>query len=208
MSGTPRMNERSAHDRRQRRLLIGLALMFFAPLAVAFYLYYGHGTWHPGGRVNAGELIDPPRPLPPLALPLLRSGSTDPNFLKGKWTFLYVGSGPCAEACQTHLYDTRQVRLALDRDMKRVQRVFIAGGDCCDERFLHEQHPDLTTIRLDSAGAPLLALLPGGAAAALGAQRVYVIDPLGNLMMSYAADAKPKGMLEDMKRLLRLSSIG
>jgi len=61
--------------------------------------------------------------------------------------------------------------------MKRVQRVFIAGGDCCDERFLHEQHPDLTTIRLDSAGAPLLALLPGGAAAALGAQRVYVIDP-------------------------------
>ena len=40
------------------------------------------------------------------------------------------------------------------------------------------------------------------------APRVYLIDPLGNLMMSYAADAKPKGMLEDMKRLLRLSSIG
>ena len=37
---------------------------------------------------------------------------------------------------------------------------------------------------------------------------MYLIDPLGNLMMFYAADAKPKGMLEDMKRLLRLSSIG
>jgi hypothetical protein len=207
MSGTHRTNGRSAHDRRQRRLLIGLALMFFAPLGVAFYLYYGHGTWHPGGRVNAGELIAPARPLPSLALPLLGSGNTDPDFLKRKWTLLYVGIGPCAETCRTHLYDTRQVRLALDRDMDRVQRVFIAGGDCCDAQFLRAQHPDLTTVRLDAASAPLLALLPGGAAAA-NAERIYVIDPLGNLMMSYAADAKPKGMLQDMKRLLRLSSIG
>ncbi len=43
---------------RQRRVLIGLALLFFAPLGLAFYLYYGHGTWHPGGRVNAGELVE------------------------------------------------------------------------------------------------------------------------------------------------------
>jgi hypothetical protein len=42
----------------------------------------------------------------------------------------------------------------------------------------------------------------------LNSERIYVIDPLGNLMMFYAADTKPKGMLEDMKRLLRLSSIG
>jgi hypothetical protein len=203
------MTERTAQDRSQRRLLIGLALLFFAPLGLAFYLYYGHGTWHPGGRVNAGELVEPARPLPSLALPLLGSGTTDPNFLKGKWTFLYAGSGPCTAECRTHLYDTRQVRLALDRDMGRVQRVFIADGDCCDAQFLREQHPDLITIRANAAAAPLLALLPGrdGASAAL-APRVYLIDPLGNLMMFYASDARPKGMLEDMKRLLRLSSIG
>ena len=210
----------SAHDRRQRRMLIGLALLFFAPLGLAFYLYYGHGTWHPGGHVNAGELIEPARPLPALALPLFGSGDTDRNFLKGKWTFLYVGLGPCAEACRTRLYDTRQVRLALDRDMNRVQRVFIADADCCDARLLHEQHPDLIAIRAGAAAAPLLALLPRrGRVAAEGARaadspnaaeapRVYLIDPLGNLMMFYAADVKPKGMLEDMKRLLRLSSVG
>jgi hypothetical protein len=209
------MTERGAPDRSQRRLLIGLALLFFAPLGLAFYLYYGHGTWHPGGRVNAGDLIQPARPLPSLALPLWESGTTDPNFLKGRWTFLYVTSGPCTEACRTRLYDTRQVRLALDRDMNRVQRVFIAGGDCCDAQFLHQQHPDLITIRASAAAAPLLALLPGrdGMTTAEGpsavkAPRVYLIDPLGNLMMSYTADAKPKGMLDDMKRLLRLSSIG
>jgi hypothetical protein len=108
------------------------------------------------------------------------------------------------------------VRLALDRDMNRVQRVLMAEGGCCDAVFLHEQHPDLIALRTSAAAAPLLALLPGrdGTTAADGsnttapAPRVYLIDPLGNLMMSYAADAPPKGMLEDMKRLLRLSSIG
>jgi len=204
---------RSAHDRRQRRLLIGLALMFFGPLGISFYLYYGHGSWHPGGRVNAGDLIEPPRPLPSLSLPLQRSGETDADFLRRKWTFLYVQQGPCAERCRTSLYETRQVRLALDRDMDRVQRVFIADGDCCDFQFLHEQHPDLIAVRMSPAAAPLLALLPRRGAGDAGggdptAQRVYLIDPLGNLMMSYAPDAKPKGMLEDMKRLLRLSQIG
>jgi hypothetical protein len=209
--------DQRVQDRRHRRLLIGVALIFFAPLGLAFYLYYGHVAWHPGRRVNAGDLIQPARPLPALALPRLDSGTTEPNFLKGKWTFLlYVASGPCADACQRRLYDTRQVRLALDRDMNRVQRVLMAEGGCCDAVFLHEQHPDLIALRTSAAAAPLLALLPGrdGTTAADGsntttpAPRVYLIDPLGNLMMSYAADAPPKGMLEDMKRLLRLSSIG
>src|SRR5882672_7959224 len=103
-----RMTQGSAQDRRQGRLLVVLALLFFAPLGIAFYLYYGHGTWHPGGRVNAGELIEPPRPS--LALPLLDSGNTGPNFLKGKWTLMYVRFGRCDEDCRTRLYDTRQVR--------------------------------------------------------------------------------------------------
>ena len=43
--------------------------------------------------------------------------------------------------------------------MDRVQRVFIADGDCCDAQFLREQHPDLITIRASAAdGAPAGAL--------------------------------------------------
>jgi hypothetical protein len=202
----------SAHDRRQRRILIGVALMFFAPLALSFYLYYGK-YWHPGGRVNAGELIDPARPLPVLTLPLAAppggssASQTNPQFLKGKWTLLYVQHGRCDDECRRLLYDTRQVRLALDREMDRVQRVFIGDSDCCDLKELLTAHPDLIAVRASAADEPLLALLPQRSEA-LNSHRVYLIDPLGNLMMFYAADAKPKGMLEDMKRLLRLSSIG
>lgn len=202
------MNERSAHERRQRRLLIGVALMFFAPLGLSFYLYYGQ-DWHPGGRVNAGELVTPARPLPALALPLAsaQGGTTQPQFLKKKWTLLYLQQGRCDDECRRHLYDTRQVRLALDRDMDRVQRVLIGDADCCDLPLLASVHPDLIVIRSSPADAPLRALLPMRSGAQ-NSHRVYLIDPLGNLMMFYAADAKPKGMLEDLKRLLRLSSIG
>jgi hypothetical protein len=211
------MIERTAHDRRQRRILIGLALMFFAPLGLSFYLYYGK-SWRPGGRVNAGELIAPARPLPSLALPLVAAAAgatgatpatpeTNPQFLKGKWTFLYVQHGRCDDECRRHLYDTRQVRLALDREMTRVQRVFIGDSDCCDFEELKAAHPDLMVIRTSPGDEPLLALLPT-VSGAVNSHRVYLIDPLGNAMMFYAPDVRSKGMLEDMKRLLRLSSIG
>jgi hypothetical protein len=118
-----------------------------------------------------------------------------------------VQQGRCDEECHRHLYDTRQVRLALDRDMNRVQRVFIADADCCDLKELQAAHPDLIAIRASAADQPLRTLLQSGAGT-VNTPCIYLIDPLGNLMMSYAADAKPKGMLEDMKRLLRLSSVG
>src|SRR6202000_1123769 len=190
------MTERSAHDRRQRRILIGIALMFFAPLALSFYLYYGR-HWHPGGRVNAGELIEPARPLPAIALPWATGETpagkteTDAQFLKGKWTFLYVQHGRCDEECRKHLYDTRQVRLALDREMTRVQRVFIGDGDCCDFPELKAAHPDLITVRASPADEPLLGLLPG-AAGAVNSYRVFLVDPLGNAMMFYAPGVSSK----------------
>jgi cytochrome oxidase Cu insertion factor (SCO1/SenC/PrrC family) len=193
--------------RRSRRFLIGVALMFFAPLALSFYLYYGKGTWHPGGHVNQGELVQPARPLPALTLPLMGAGYTDPKFLTRKWTFLFVQHGTCDESCLRRLYDTRQVRLALDREMDRVQRVFVASPDCCDMKALRDSHPDLIVVQDSGADLPLLTLLP----AVVGAQnsnRMYLIDPLGNLMMFYPPEAPAKGMLEDMKRLLRLSQIG
>jgi cytochrome oxidase Cu insertion factor (SCO1/SenC/PrrC family) len=207
--------DKPAHDRRQRRLLIGLAALFFAPLAASFILYYG-GNWRPGHRVNRGDLINPARPLPELSLPLAfaptaatASSRTSADFLKGKWTLLYWGSGSCAARCRANLYNTRQVRTALNRDMDRVQRVYVAEGECCDWDYLARNQTDLITVRATTDAAPLLALLPtiDGIGPAT-ADRIYLIDPLGNLMMSYAPEAKPKGMLEDLKRLLGLSSVG
>jgi hypothetical protein len=204
------------HARRQRLTLILLALLFFAPLGLAFCAYYGL-QWRPGARVNHGKLIEPPRPTPALSLPRVAiagdapaagGGAAGADLFKGKWTLLYWGPGACAATCRTELYNTRQVRAALRQD-DRLQRVFVADGACCDLDFLRTQHPDLITVRATPEAAALLALLKlGSGDEPAAADRVYLIDPLGNLMMSYPPDAQPKGMLEDLKRLLGLSHVG
>ncbi len=154
--------------------------------------------------------MQPAVPLPQLELRAADGSGLGTDALRGKWTLIYIGSGDCAEPCREALYNLRQIRLALGKDMGRVQRLFFYGGACCDDQFFAAEHPDLLLASADPATrAALLAVFPtydGTAADAAG--RSYLVDPLGNLMMSYPADAAPKGMLKDLKRLLRLSHIG
>ena len=193
-----------------RRRLLALAALFLLPLGLAFWLYYGPGNWGPVGRSNKGDLLDPARPLPPIALPMRGGGTTDPDFLRGKWSWIYVGDGACDERCRKVLYLTRQSRVALNKDMDRAQRVFLVTANCCDDVFLAREHPDLVVALLGSVeSAALLEPFPAYDGVPVGtAGRVYLVDPLGNLLMSYAATAPDKALLEDLKKLLRLSHIG
>lgn len=196
--------------RRGRRQLLLLAALFFVPLAIAFWMYYGPTGWRPSGNASKGDLIDPARPLAALALETASGGKTTPDFLRGKWSLVYVGDGLCDDRCRKALYLTRQSRIALNKDMDRVQRVFLVTGRCCDRGFLAQEHPDLIVARVDDdASAALLGPFPtyGGVPLA-DAGRIFIVDPLGNLLMSYAPTAPDKALLTDMKKLLRLSHIG
>ncbi|MGO9037756.1 MAG: hypothetical protein ACLPX1_17605 [Steroidobacteraceae bacterium] len=200
-------------ESRPRRFLVALGLLLIAAAAVVLYLYHGHAAWHPRAEVKHGEAIDPPIPLPNLTLRLLDTGGTgramdeaaeytDRDFFRRKWTLLYWGLGVCPERCQASLDVARQVRIALNRDMDRVQRVFIADGACCAMDFLHAQQ-DLVTVRAGSDASPLLALLSRvDRMNASVADRIYLIDPAGDLVASYAPDAKPQAVLEDLKQLM------
>lgn len=196
--------------RRGRRQLLALAALFFVPLGIAFWMYYGPTGWRPAGDASKGDLIDPARPLASLALPTMDGAATDAGFLRGKWTMLYVGDGLCDDRCRQALYLMRQSRIALNKDMDRVQRVFLVTDRCCDRSFLAGEHPDLLVARVeDAAAAALLEPFPsydGVPVAAAG--RIYLVDPLGNLLMSYAPAAPDKALLSDLKKLLRLSHIG
>jgi cytochrome oxidase Cu insertion factor (SCO1/SenC/PrrC family) len=196
--------------RRGRRQLLLLAALFFVPLAIAFWMYYGPTGWRPSGDASKGDLIDPARPLAALALATADGTQTQPDFLRGKWSLVYVGDGLCDDRCRKALYLTRQSRIALNKDMDRVQRVFLVTGRCCDRGFLAQEHPDLIVARVDDdAAAALLEPFPtyGGVPLA-DAGRIFIVDPLGNLLMSYAPTAPDKALLTDMKKLLRLSHIG
>jgi cytochrome oxidase Cu insertion factor (SCO1/SenC/PrrC family) len=189
-----------------RRIVLVMALLFLAPVAVAFYLYYA-SNWRPGGQVNRGELVTPARSLPSVVLLTADGRDTGSGFLRGQWTLVYVGDGACDARCRTALYTIRQVRLALGEKMERVQRAFLYRGSCCDQAFFETEHSGLLVANLDSPGGEeLLRAFPDTGPAL--AEHIYVVDPLGNLMMRYESEGAAADMIKDLKRLLKLSHIG
>ena len=201
------MTTSPAGARRSRLGLIGLAALFFVPLALSFLLYYGT-SWRPSGTTQHGDLIEPPRPLPAIPLVPVTGGPAQAEGLRGAWHLVYLGPADCGQPCRDSLVLTRQVRLALDKDVTRVRRVYLYPGEASPAGALATEHPDLLLASLaGEAGAGLLAEFPKGAAAAEAGQW-FLVDPLGNLMMAYPADVTPKGLLKDLERLLKLSHIG
>ena len=189
---------------RNLRTVGALAALFLRPLARAFYTYSAT-SWRPAGRVNPGTLITPARPLPPLALPRVPPGAAAGVPFRGDWTLVYVGDGACDEDCRRALLVMRQTRLGLNNDMTRVARVWLATGTCCAAPPAAPS--DAGLIVLDASGAQAGAVLEVFPAAGR-AHALFVVDPLGNLMMSYDARSDPHGLLEDLRKLLGLSHIG
>ena len=195
--------ERADVRRRNLRTVGALSALFLVPLASAFLLYYGAG-WSPGTHVNHGELIDPARPLPAVSLPSAETHRPVPNVFVKRWALVYVGDGRCDDACRFTLYLMRSARLDLGHDASRVERVYLMTGSCCEES-LAKQFPGMIVLdATGSAAAPLLAAFPRTNRDA----SIFVVDPLGNLMMRYDSKRDPMGLVEDLQRLLRLSQIG
>ena len=192
---------------RSRKQVWLLVVLFFAPLLLAFLFYYGLG-FRPAGSTNHGDLIHPPVTLPEVELPGTTDKTLPANTLRGKWSMVFIGDGACDARCREALTLMRQTRLALGDELPRVQRLFLISGNCCDQIYLDTEHAGLLLGRIDNPpGHTLLETFPD-AAHAPGSGRIYLVDPLGNLMMSYAPDAPQKGLLEDLKKLLKLSHIG
>jgi hypothetical protein len=196
---------------RNLRMVAALAALFFTPLLVSYALYYGMG-WRPSGRINHGELIQPPRPLPRADLPRVAAGGdtinalpgTEPAVFRGEWSLVYIGDGSCDASCRKTLYVMRQTRLALGTDQTRLARVFLVTVNCCAKDYLAHEHSGMAVLDATGAAAgPLLSLFPGDRE-----HSVFVVDPLGNLMMRYDVRRAPGGLLVDLKRLLELSQIG
>lgn len=191
-------NGKESKRQSARTHLILIAIVFFGPLAVAAVMYYG-GYLQPEGRTNHGALLEPMvnvvEQLPDLSIS---------KQIDGYWVLVHANDGPCADACRDALYTVRQSRLMLGQEMGRLKRLFLHGESSPDTVFLADQHAGLITHR-DSGFYELLenkkpAILPAGG--------YFLIDPLGNLVMYFEPGTDPGDMVEDIKRLLKLSRIG
>jgi cytochrome oxidase Cu insertion factor (SCO1/SenC/PrrC family) len=197
----------SRTSRTQLWVLIGL---FFVPLFVAFVMYYGFAGWRPSGSTNKGDLITPARPIETGVLLSPQDQPLEEDVIKGKWSLVFIGDGQCDARCREALTLIRQTRLALNDDASRVQRMFLATANCCDMEYLSTEHEGLITARVEEeSDRALLETFPRYQDVPVEtAGRIYIVDPLGNLMMSYAPDAPDKALLEDLRKLLKLSRIG
>lgn len=196
--------ESNARSRRTFWTLVGV---FFGPILAAVLLYFALPELRPSSTTNYGTLVSPARPLANLQLSDA-GGDAAPEALRtGKWSLVYLGAADCDEACSQRLILSRQVRLALGKDLSRVQRVYLAPDAAAAGRvqaMLAAAHADLR-LYVDHG-------LPGQRAAdffqAQDAHALYLLDPLGNWLMVYTGEVQPKGLHGDLKKLLRVSSIG
>jgi hypothetical protein len=182
-----------------RPQLLLIALVFFGPLLVAAWMYYGGHFTPTATGSNYGELLEPIANLNE-ALPdsaLLTEAS-------GRWILLYSNEDSCAPDCRDALYTMRQGRLMLGKDQDRLVRAFLHGDSLPDKVFLADEHQGLITTQ----DASLSGLLKNKKPTELPNGGYFLVDPLGNLVMYFRPDIEPSNMIADIKHLLRLSNIG
>jgi hypothetical protein len=184
--------------RRSNATLWLILAVCLAPLLASYALYL---LWQPSRFVNYGELIDPPLLLGDLSVPRRDGEPFAFAGLKGKWVLMTVDSGECNESCLRKLYYMRQLRLAQGKDQERIERVWLINDQHQPAARIEQEYPGMIQVKLKDGQFP--ASLPAPVASA---QHIYLIDPLGNLMMRFPPDPDPNRMKKDIAKVLKLSS--
>jgi len=193
-----------------RRKLLLIAALFALPMLVAYALYYS--GWRPEAVHPHGELVQPARPVADAALVLLDGKPMRFSELRGRWTLVTFSAAECLSPCERNLVKMRQVIAAQGKEAERVQSMLIVKDAKMRDwlNYAIKDYPGMRAVIGPPEAFDALArefTLPAGGPLD-NLNRIYLVDPLGNFMMSYPADADPTGMRKDLARLLRISQIG
>ena len=198
------INQAQTHTKKAsgKKMLLILALIFVLPFTVAATLHLLNIK--PSGH-SYGNLIQPPQALQfPVLHDTQGKAFKQEQWLK-KWSIVMIDSDGCAAACQEKVSMLKKVHVLLNKDAQRLQRVLLVPSDAKSEAIatLQKQAPDLLVL----AGADADTAKFAQAFNVAGAH-VYLVDPFGNLMMSYPEKIDPSGIFGDLKRLLKNTLVG
>lgn len=174
-----------------------------APVVASYLTYY---VIRPQGHKSYGELIEPQRPLPTkagLALTDANGAAVDPASLRGQWLLVVVAGGDCDALCERQLYAQRQLREMLGRDKDRLDRVWLVDDGKPVRADLVPATKQATVLHVPRE--QLATWLQPAVGQALEAH-FYVVDPLGNWMMRFPAQADPLKVKGDLAKLMRASA--
>jgi hypothetical protein len=165
-----------------RTKLLLVAAVCAAPVVLGTLAYWS--GWSVGRPGNYGELL-PPRVV---AAPPLET-------LRGKWVLVSFDAAACDAYCEKKLYYMRQARRAQGKEMERLERLWVLTDGGTPRADLVTEGTRWTSLRFEG--------FPGEPR-----DHIYVVDPLGNLMMRFPRDPDPSRMIKDLQRLLKLSRFG
>ncbi len=193
------------NQNRKRLLLIALLAIFLSPVIGAW-------LWTPDSFRNRGELIEPPRPLVSVPMVSPDGALVELKALLGKWTFVYFISGACESECLRTADALTRVRLSQGKNARRLRvlAIVLSPAQLSAASQLRLDMPETIVLGVSAEERQQLVsqFAHASGAPAEGESRIYLVDPLGNLMMSYPADTDPSDLRKDIGRLLRASRIG
>lgn len=190
-------------ENKGRWKLFAILAVCASPLIASYFTYY---VVKPESKTNYGSILDPRQyPMPVLNAQTPEAKAMELAELKGKWLMLQVDDGNCAQACQKKLYDIRQLRTAQGKEMERIERVWLISDEQKVDEKLMVGIAGMHLLRVNQA--VLEKWLPVEAGTSIK-DHIYLIDPLGNLMMRFPKDADPNKVKKDLAKLLKASAIG
>ena len=200
-------NSEKNQQAKGRLVLLAMVVFFAAPIILVMAMY--RFDWHPKGQ-SYGDLIEPVVPIQ-LTEKFKDVKTTDvtvesKTLWHDKWSAVILAD-QCESVCQTRLHDARQIHASLEKDMNRMQRILITHQQ--ELGNLQQKYPDLIIVNQPIANVDALAKqFNVNGDSAYTSDRVYMVDPLGNLMLSYSSKVKPVEMRKDWVRLLKYSWAG
>ncbi|WP_328595715.1 SCO family protein [Rugamonas aquatica] len=204
--------ENKSNQGRGRWKLMAVLAVCAAPLVGSYLTYY---VIKPkGGVTNFGALIDPrDHPIPAMASTSLDGKPLTLDNYKGKWIMLKVGPSDCKQDCQDQLFAMRQLRTMQGKEMERIERVWMITDEQPLDTVLMRVNDGTRMLRAPAAVIDKWLPLEQAAGDSVS-DHVYLIDPLGNLMMRFPKGAvssdteKVKKVHKDISKLLKASAIG
>jgi len=194
-------------QQKNRRTIVLLFAMSIIPFSIAWFLSANSDFLKKG--TNQGILITPPVTTETKEFLGFDAFSTENlKELQGHWVLMNVlPNSECNDICQKAIHKTKQLRLMMNKDLTRIRRVAVIIPDVDAEKAKQWWTDDLRLIRIKPASSLLKKLrairkegIPDG--------MLFLMDPLGNLMMQYQPEFDPYEVKRDLGKLLRISQIG
>jgi len=184
-------------------LLIFLTPILVITLSTVWY-YSGYG---PEEKVNYGNLLADPIDVGNLNLELDYQ-NLNVDSMERKWMLVHFINDKCLESCANLIYVARQVNVLLARQQTRVKR-YIAAPSAIKPKLenFFSTYPDLNFIEVKDQSKITEAFNQSGIDP-FAQPNIFVVDPIGNVILHYSGEVDGKKLLADLKKLLGASKIG